>query len=182
MVVTKASQSRQRRPEYTRNRKTMTEVNIDGLKQARYMSLTSPPASTEAKRLMNSIIKIILSSEQRKRARQPNAAVASKSAVGLIVGDLLIGLQTKEIGWSYLSLSTAAFSNQAIGYKTFKPIVQAMETADLIDVFLGRNSQAIDFGFRQKPVHAPGLAIRFGATSTMAAGSDRYIYQTSYTS
>jgi hypothetical protein len=34
----------------------MTEVNIDELKQARYMSLTSLPASPEAKRLVDSII------------------------------------------------------------------------------------------------------------------------------
>ena len=52
----------------------MTEVSIDELKQARYMSLTSPPASPEAKRLVDSIIEIILSAEQCKRARQPSAA------------------------------------------------------------------------------------------------------------
>jgi len=80
----------------------VTEVNIDELKQARYMSLSSPPASPEAKRPVDSIIDIILNTEQRKRARQPNAAVAFKLAVGMIVGDLLIGLQTKEAGWSYL--------------------------------------------------------------------------------
>ena len=70
----------------------VTEVTIDELKQARYMSLTSPPASPEAKRLVDSIIDINLSAEQRKRSRQPSAAVAFKSAVGLIVGDLLTGL------------------------------------------------------------------------------------------
>jgi len=129
----------------------MTEVNINELKQARYMSLTSPPASPEAKRLVDSIIDIILNTEQRKRARQPSAAVAFKSAVGLIVGDLLIGLQTRKVGWSYLSLSTAAFSDRPIGYKTFKPIVQALETVGLTDVSLGRNSQATDFGFGQQP-------------------------------
>ena len=37
----------------------MTEATIDELKQARYMSLTSPPASPEAKRLVESIIDII---------------------------------------------------------------------------------------------------------------------------
>jgi hypothetical protein len=37
----------------------MTEATIDELKQARYMSLTSPPASPEAKRLVDSIIDII---------------------------------------------------------------------------------------------------------------------------
>ena len=147
----------------------MTEVNIDELKLARYMSLTSPPVSPEAKRLVDSIIDIILSAEQRKRARQPSAAVAFKSAVGLIVGDLLIGLQTREVGWSYLSLSTAAFSDRPVGYKTFKPIVQAMETAGLIDVSLGRNSQATDFSFGQNPVYRPGFASRFRPTTTMAA-------------
>ena len=133
------------------------------------MSLTSPPASPEAKRLVDSIIDIILSAEQRKRVRQPGAAAAFKSAVGLIVGDLLIGLQTREVGWSYLSLSTAAFSDRPIGYKTFKPIVQAMETSGLIDVSLGRNSQAIDFGFEQKPAYRPSFATRFRPTATMAA-------------
>ena len=147
----------------------MTEVNIDELKQARYMSLSSPPASPEAKRPVDSIIDIILSTEQRKRARQPNATVAFKSAVGLIVGDLLIGLQTREVGWSYLSLSTAAFSDRPIGYRTFKRTVQAMEAAGLLDVSLGRNSQATDFSFAQKPAYRPSFATRFRPTTTMAA-------------
>ena len=118
----------------------MTEISVGELKQARYMSLTSPPASPEAKRLVSSSIDIILSAEQRKRARQPSAAVAFKSAVGLIVGDLLIDLQTREVGWPYLFLSTTAFSDCSFGDKTFKPIIQAMETFGLIDVSLGRNS------------------------------------------
>jgi hypothetical protein len=36
----------------------------------------------------------------------------------MIVGDLLIGLQAKETDLSYLSLSTANFSDQSIGKKT----------------------------------------------------------------
>ena len=44
-----------------------------------------------------------------------------------------------------------------------------MEIANLIDVSLGRNSQAIDFGGGQKLVHTPGLATRFRATATMVA-------------
>jgi hypothetical protein len=63
----------------------MTEVNTNELKQARYMSLTGPPAPPESKRLVSGIIDIILSAERRKRARQPSAAVAFKSAVGLIL-------------------------------------------------------------------------------------------------
>ena len=87
--------------------------------------------------------------------------------MGLIIGDLLIGLQTSEAGWSYLSLSTAAFSDRPIGDKTFKPIVQAMEIAGLIDVSKGRNSQAVNFGGRQQPAYTPSFATR--PTATMAA-------------
>ena len=69
----------------------MTEVNIDELKQARYMSLTCPPAFLEAKRLVDSIIDIILSSEQRNRARQPSIKTNETSSLNYcfrIVGDL----------------------------------------------------------------------------------------------
>ena len=127
-------------PGHTRNRKTMTEISINELQQARYMSLSCPPASSEAKSLVDSIINIILKSERRTRARKSNHAIAFKSAVGLIIGDLMIGLQTSEAGWSYLSLSTAAFSDRPIGYKTFKPIIKTLEAAGLIEVSLGRNS------------------------------------------
>jgi hypothetical protein len=119
----------------------MTEININELQQARYMGLSCPPASSQAKSLVDNIINIILKLEQRTRARKSDDAIAFKSAVGLIVGDLIIGLQTSEAGWSFLSLSTAAFSDRPIGYKTFKPIIKAMEAAGLIEVSLGRNSQ-----------------------------------------
>ena len=71
----------------------MTEININELQQARYMGLSCPPASSQAKSLVDSIINIILKSEQRTRARKPDDVIAFKSAVGLIVGDLIIGLQ-----------------------------------------------------------------------------------------
>ena len=86
----------------------------------------------------------------------------------LIVGDLIIGVQTSEAGWSFLSLSTAAFSDRPVGYKTFKPIIKAMEVAGLIEISLGRNSQAIDFGGGQKPVYTPSLATRLKPTPLMA--------------
>ena len=132
------------------------------------MSLSCPPASSQAKSLVDNIINIILKSEQRTRVRKPDDAIAFKSAVGLIVGDLIIGVQTSESGWSFLSLSTAAFSDRPVGYKTFKPIIKAMEVAGLIEISLGRNSQAIDFGGGQKPVYTPSLATRLKPTPLMA--------------
>ena len=147
----------------------MTEININELQQARYMGLSCPPVSSQAKSLVDNIINIILKSERRTRARTSDHSIAFKSAVGLIVGDLIIGLQTSEAGWSYLSLSTAAFSDRPIGYKTFKPIIKAMEAAGLMEVSLGRNSQAIDFGGGQKPVYTPSLATRLKPTHLMVS-------------
>ena len=147
----------------------MTEININELQQARYMGLSCPPASSQAKSLVDNIINIILKSEQRTRARKSDDAIAFKSAVGLIVEDLIIGLQTSEAGWSYLSLSTAAFSDRPIGYKTFKPIIKTMEATGLIEVSLGRNSQAIDFGGGQKPFYTPSLATRLKPTALMVS-------------
>ena len=110
----------------------MTENNIDDLRKARYMSLSCPPASPEAKVLVEPIINIITKSAQRQRARKANEVPAFKSAVGLIIGDLLIGFHTREAGWSYLSMSTSAFSDRPVGYKTFKPIMETMEAIGLI--------------------------------------------------
>jgi len=142
----------------------MTDINIDDLRNARYMGLSCPPASPQARRLVNSVIDIILREEQRKRARKSEDAAAFKSAIGMIVGDLLIGLQTREAGWSYLSMSTAFFLDRQIGYKTFRSIITTMEAAGLIMVSMGRNSQGINFGDGQKPVYSPSLASRFKPT------------------
>ena len=68
----------------------MTEININELQQARYMGLSCPPASSQAKSLVDNIINSILKSEQRTRARKPDDAIAFKSAIGLIVGDLIL--------------------------------------------------------------------------------------------
>ena len=93
----------------------MTENNINDLRKARYMSLSCPPASPEAKGLVESIIDIITKSEKRQRARKADEVPVFKSAVGLIIGDLLIGFQIKEAGWSYLLMSTSAFSDRPVG-------------------------------------------------------------------
>ena len=91
------------------------------------MSLSCPPASPEAKGLVEDIFDIITKSEKRQRARKADEVPVFKSAVGLIIGYLLIGFHTKEAGWSYLSMSTSAFSDRPVGYKTFKTIVETME-------------------------------------------------------
>ena len=76
---------------------------------------------------MEDIIDIITKSEKRKRVRKADEVPVFKSAVGLIIGDLLIGFHIKEAGWSYLSMSTSAFSDRPVGYKTLKTIVETIE-------------------------------------------------------
>ena len=91
------------------------------------MSLSCLTASPEAKSLVEDIIDIIAKSEKRQRARKADEVPVFKSAVGLIIGDLLIGFHIIEAGWSYLSMSTSAFSDRPVGYKTLKTIVETIE-------------------------------------------------------
>ena len=73
----------------------MTDHNITEIADARYMGLICPPASPEAKALVNDIITIIEQAEQRKRARKAKNQAAFRSAIGLITGDLLIAMEVK---------------------------------------------------------------------------------------
>ena len=104
----------------------MADYDITEIADARYMGLMCPPASPEARALVNDIINIIEQSEQRQRARKAKDKAAFRSAVGLITGDLLIAKEMKEHGWSYHGLSPAAFDARHVGYRTFKPIVETM--------------------------------------------------------
>ena len=151
----------------------MTENDIDDLFKARYMNLSCPPASPEAKGLVEDIIDIITKSEKRKRARKADGLLVFNSAVGLIIGDLLIGLHTREAGWSYLSMSTSAFSDRPVGYKTFKPIVVTLEAVDLIEVSLGRNSKNIQFDKSDKVTYSPGFATRFKPTPLLVSMAEK---------
>jgi len=151
----------------------MTENNINDLRKARYMSLSCPPASPEAKSLVDDIINIIAKSEKRQRARKADEVPVFKSAVGLIIGDLLIGFHTREAGWSYLSMSTSAFSDRPVGYKTFKPIVETLEAVGLIEVSLGRNSKNIQFDKSDKVTYSPGFATRFKPTPLLVSMAEK---------
>ena len=77
----------------------MTDDDINEIADARYMGLMCPPASPEAKALVADIINIIEQSEQRQSARKEEDKSAFRSAVGLIIGDLLIAVE----------MTTAAF-------------------------------------------------------------------------
>ena len=77
----------------------MTDYHINEIADARYMGLMCPPASPDAKALVNDIINIIEQAEQRQRARKEEDKSAFRSVVGLIIGDLVIAVE----------MTTAAF-------------------------------------------------------------------------
>ena len=147
----------------------MTDHNITEIADARYMGLMCPPASPQAKALVNNIINIIEQAEQRKRVRKAKDKAAFRLAVGLITGDLLIAMEVKEYGWSYHGLSPAAFDDRPVGYKTFKPIVETMEAVGLISISKGRNAQAPQFDEGAAPAYHPSLASRFRPTQVMVS-------------
>ena len=136
------------------------------------MGLMCPSASPEAKALVADIINIIEQAEQRQRARKAKDKAAFWSAVGLIVGDLLIAMEERERGWSYHGLSPAAFDDQPVGYKTFKPIVETMEAIGLIVISKGRNSKAPQFDEGAPLSYLPGYATRFRPTQVLVSMAD----------
>ena len=147
----------------------MTDHDIKEIADARYMGLMCPPASPEAKALVAHIINIIEQFEQRQRARTSEHNAAFRSAVGLIVGDLLIAMEVKVHGWSYHGLSPAAFDDRPVGYKTFKPIVETMEAVDLIGISKGRNIKAPQFNEGAATSYYPGFASRFRPTQVLVS-------------
>ena len=147
----------------------MTDYDINEIADARFMGLMCPPASPEAKALVVDIINIIEQSEQRQRARKAEDKAAFRSAVGLIIGDLLIAMEVKEYGWSYHGLFPAAFDDQPVGYKTFKPIVETMEALGLIAISKGQNIKAPQFNEEAALSFYPGFASRFRPTKVLVS-------------
>ena len=147
----------------------MTDHDITEIADARYMGLMCPPMSPDARALVTDIINIIEQAEQRQRARKAKDKSAFRSAVGLIVGDLLIAVEVMEHGWSYHGLSPAAFDDRPVGYKTFKPIVETMEAVGLIGISKGRNIKAPQFNEGAATSYYPGFASRFRPTQVLVS-------------
>jgi len=70
-------------------------------------------------------------------------------------------------------MSTSAFSDRPVGYKTFKPIVETLEAVGLIEVSLGRNSKNIQFDKSDKVTYSPGFATRFKPTPLLVSMAEK---------
>ena len=148
----------------------MTDHDITEIADAMFMGLVCPPASPEAKALVVDIIDIMEQAEQRQRARSDQHEIDFRSAVGLIVGDLLIAIEVKEHGWSYHGLSPAAFDDRPVGYKKFRPIVETREAVGVISISKGGNAQAPKFDEGAAPPTTPDLLPGLGQRRSWSPG------------
>ena len=143
--------------------------DVDELKDASFMALSSPPSTNEAKRFVDAIVLQIKSKETRKRARSAKAEKQFTFTVGLILGDLLLAYdqgnraqdEKSNNGLSYRSTSSNSFSEANVGYVMFKDAVHFLEELGFISIYEGRNARPIDFGEGTKQSFHGGFATRF---------------------
>ena len=64
--------------------------DVDDLKEASFMALSSPSSTIEAKRFVDAIVLQIKANETRARARSAKGEEQFTKTVGLILGDLLL--------------------------------------------------------------------------------------------
>ena len=116
--------------------------DVDELKDASFMALSSPPSTNEAKRFVDAIVLQIKSKETRTRARSAKAEKQFTTTVGLILGDLLLAYdqgnrvqdEKSNNGLSYHSTSSNSFSDSNVGYIMFKDTVYPLEELGFITI------------------------------------------------
>ena len=143
--------------------------DVDELKDASFMALSSPPSTNEAKSFVDAIVLRIKSKETRKRARSAEGEKQFTTTVGLILGDLLLAYdqgnrvldEKSNNGLSYHSTSSNSFSESNVGYIMFKDTVYPLEELGFITIYEGRNARPIDFGEGTKQSFHGGFATRF---------------------
>ncbi|MDC1116218.1 hypothetical protein OAT37_05685, partial [Alphaproteobacteria bacterium] len=109
--------------------------DVDDLKEASFMALSSPPSTIKAKRFVDAIVLQIKANETRARARSAKGEEQFTKTVGLILGDLLLTHdkgnrgqdKTNNNGLSYHSTSPNSFSEANVGYVMFKDTVYPLE-------------------------------------------------------
>lgn len=149
--------------------------DVDDLKEASFMALSSPPSTIEAQRFVDAIVLQIKANETRARARSAKGEKQFTKTVGLILGDLLLAYdkgnrgqdKTNNNSLSYHSTSPNSFSEANVGYVMFKDTVYPLENLGLITIYEGRNARPMDFGEGTKQSFHGGFATRFKPLSTL---------------
>lgn len=149
-------------------------IDIEQIRDARFMSLLSEADSPQAKEFVEGLTVFLKSKEIRKRKRQAEREKAFANAIELIIADLMLGFQQQDNRWSYHQMSSGSFTDEPVGYKLFRSIVSALEEAGLIEVSLGRNHKGIQWDEEGTTSYAPGLATRFRPKQSLLDMATKY--------
>ena len=149
-------------------------IDIEEIRDARFMSLLSVADSSQAKEFVEGVVAFIKSRELRKRKRQAEREKSFAAAVEFIIADLMLGFQQQDNRWSYHQMSSGSFTDEPVGYKLFRSIVFALEEAELLEVSLGRNHKGIQWDEGGTTSYAPGLATRFKPAQSLIDMATQY--------
>ena len=149
-------------------------IDIEEIRDARFMSLLSVADSPQAKEFVEGLTVFLKSKELRKRKRQAEREKAFATAIELIIADLMLGFQQQDNRWSYHQMSSGSFTDEPVGYKLFRSIISALEEAGLIEVSLGRNHKGIQWDEEGTTSYAPGLATRFRPAQSLVDMATQY--------
>jgi len=136
------------------------------LKNARFMGLSTLPASKVAHKLCAVVTDHILKHETRVRARRAKDQATFEHAVELIMGDLLTAAIHDEAGWAYRSVSKKSFTDTEIKGDTFNAVMNSLSELGYVAKVMGGNVTNI---FATDPTNGfyPGMATRFKATDAL---------------
>lgn len=124
---------------------------------ARFMTLNSKMVSVEAAALVDDVLGRIeaweRSSGSRRNARGKATRDKFRLAVGRVVGDLVLAANLDEDRWSFRTLDRGTFTEEAVSYRNFRSIFDALKGSRLIEVVPGYNKRTQgpnDFGLGGK--------------------------------
>ena len=127
-------------PKYTRTHKECPMMHqFEEINAAPMMTLNNRATSGDALKCARDIASSLQLHEQRARKRKVKDQRMYELAIELIIGDLFCNYIKPATGWVYRSLSRDNFSDEIVGYKTFKQVILQFQQAGLIEVWRGGN-------------------------------------------
>jgi hypothetical protein len=140
---------------------------FEEINAAPMMTLNNRATSGDALKCARDIASTLQLNEQRARKRKAKDQRMYELAIELIIGDLFCNYTKPAAGWLYRSLSRDSFSDEIVGYKTFKQVILQFQQAGLIEVWRGGNVKNNFYEEGKSSPYHPGLASRFRASEKL---------------
>lgn len=155
-------------------------INWDARDNARLMSLGGRPSSDEAVKLVAAVGLHIFEHLPAQRRPRAKSAMDRVQTIGAILADLFWSAHDGPLRWSRRSQSPKDFSGEAVSYRSYKPVHDALALSGLIDVLPGFYSRPGFVAEAGSFVGTPGadggtgsgLLARLRATAALLAMAD----------